>query len=109
MERKRTGEIKLPSRIGFHYFPDSLHYQEKDLNLWLPRLKDLNAAFLVLNSPTNRAIPEEFISALKQAKITPIINFNLPLSQNTPWGDLEVLMRSYGRWGSTLHIVEPET
>ena len=100
MERKRTGEIKLPSRIGFHYFPDSLHYQEKDLNLWLPRLKDLNAAFLVLNSPTNRAIPEEFISALKQAKITPIINFNLPLSQNTPWGDLEVLMRSYGRWGA---------
>ena len=100
MERKSATNYSVASRIGFHYFPDSLHYREKDLNLWLPRLKELKAAYLVLNSPTNRAIPEEFISALNQAKITPVINFNLPLSQDVPWGDLETLMRSYGRWGA---------
>lgn len=99
MEHKREKNYSIKNRIGFHYFPDSLHYRDKDLSLWLPRLKELDASYLVLNSPTKRAIPEDFISETAKQKIDPIINFDLPLSQNTPWNDLEILLQSYGKWG----------
>ena len=99
MDHIKTGIDVISNRLGLHYFSDSLHYGEKDLKLWLPRLQQLNAGWLVLNAPTSRAIPEEFISEVAQAGIKPIIDFNLPLSQTTPWADLEVLLRAYGRWG----------
>jgi hypothetical protein len=99
MDHIKTGIDLINNRFGLHYFSDSLHYGEKDLKLWLPRLQQLNAGWLVLNAPTSRAIPEDFISAVAQAGIKPIIDFDLPLSETTHWSDLEVLLRSYGRWG----------
>ncbi len=52
-------------KVGFHYRMDSDHYSEKDLATWLPRLKELDASWIVLNAPTNRAIPEGFIPPLR--------------------------------------------
>ena len=99
MEHKRIGNYNIRNRIGFHYFPDSLHYREKDLSLWLPRLKALDTAFLVLKSPTTRAVPEDFITALSKEKIDIIMDFDLPLSEKIAWADLETLLRAYGKWG----------
>ena len=29
------------NRIGLHYFPDTQHYREADIQFWLPRLTGL--------------------------------------------------------------------
>ncbi len=100
MDHKSERNYRIANRIGFHYFPDSMHYREKDLNQWLPWLKRMNAGWLVLASPISRAIPEDFISALSKEKINTIIDFNHPLHQEVSWRDLEILLRSYGKWGA---------
>ena len=51
-------------RIGFHYFPDTQHYRQSDLQTWLPLLHELGAGWLTLQAPDNRAIPEAFIRGL---------------------------------------------
>jgi len=99
MDHINAINYSIPNRVGFHYFPDSLHYGEKDLSLWLPRLQDINARWLVINSPTNRAVPEEFINAVSKEKINIIVDFNLPLIEEIPWRDVETLLSSYGKWG----------
>ncbi|MDO8971509.1 MAG: hypothetical protein Q7U74_12520, partial [Saprospiraceae bacterium] len=87
------------SRLGFHYYPDTLHYRESDLAQWLPELAALDASWLVLQSPLDRAIPEHFIRGLAQAGIEPLINFDLPLSQPVVMNDLTLLFKAYARWG----------
>jgi len=52
------------SRLGLHYFPDTIHYRQSDLQTWLPELRQLNVQWLVLRSETNRAIPETFLDGL---------------------------------------------
>jgi len=37
---------KITNRIGFHYYPDTFHYREKDLQTWLPELQGLGAGWL---------------------------------------------------------------
>jgi hypothetical protein len=106
MDHKREKTYSISNRIGFHYFPDSLHYGEKDVELWLPRLKQLNAQWLVLDSPANRAIPEDFISAFSQSRIKTILNFDHPLSEEPIWSDLETLLRSYGKWGVNYALLD---
>ena len=69
--------IKFPknnSRLGFHYFPDTIHYRDIDLKFWLPELKSINASWLVLESSFDRAISENFITSLIQSNIEPIIH-----------------------------------
>jgi hypothetical protein len=89
------------SRIGFHYFPDTTHYTENDLAIWLPRLKSLQASWLLLKSPLERAIPESFLSAISRAGIEPLITFDLEIGSNQAEKDnLEILLRSYQRWGA---------
>ena len=67
------------SRLGFHYFPDTKHFSQRDLHKWLPELQALGASWLVLNSPMNRAVPEYFIRGLLSSGIEPIIRFDIPL------------------------------
>jgi hypothetical protein len=87
------------SRIGFHYFPNSLHYSDKDAEAWIPELKSLNASWLVLMSESDRAIPESFLTALKDAKIEPIIQFTDGLEKRLETTDMRVLLEAYARWG----------
>ena len=63
------------NRIGFHYFPDNQHYQQRDLKAWLPKLRDLGTGWLVLHTPVTRALPEDFIQGLLQGNIQPILHF----------------------------------
>jgi hypothetical protein len=87
------------TRVGFHYFPDTLHYRETDLTQWLPELTAMGVSWLVLKSPIDRAIPESFIRGLIDAGIEPIIDFNLSLSVPVPQNDLALLFKAYARWG----------
>lgn len=87
------------TRLGFHYYPDTLHYQQSDLRTWLPQLKALNTSWLILKSETRRAIPEFFISELVQSGIEPIIQFNLNLERPPHNADLSLLLKAYKNWG----------
>jgi hypothetical protein len=91
-------------RHGFHYFQDSLHYRSDDLQLWLPILKSLGAAWLVLQGEAVRAIPEEFIRGLFQDKIEPIIHFPLDLSNPVPIEQMEPMLSAYAKWG-VRHVI----
>lgn len=109
-------KIKSPfpshnTRIGLHYFPDTLHYRESDLQTWLPRLQSMAVSWLVLLSPSDRAIPEHFIRGLSQAGIEPIIQFE---TQPGAWlkpEEIQTLLAAYRRWGvhSTLFYERPNS
>lgn len=91
----------LTRRIGFYYFPDTLHYRQEDLETWLPVLRDLGAAWVVLPAPTSRAIPEPFLSGLLSAGIQPVLHFNHAVrlgEESTPASEMSLLLRSYARW-----------
>lgn len=91
--------MKMENKLGFHYFQDTDHFQSKDLSLWLPQLKSLNTAWLIIKSPINIAIPEEFISGLLENGIQPVIDFDLPINDETRPGELRVLLSVYAKWG----------
>lgn len=86
-------------KVGFHYRVDADHYSEKDLGQWMPRLKDLDASWVVLNAPINRAIPEGFIASLKMEGIEPVLHFQLELNKKPKVEELLLLFESYQRWG----------
>jgi hypothetical protein len=69
------------NRLGFHYFPDTLHYSDRDLQIWLPLLKDLQVGWIVLRSETRRGIPEAFLAGLQKEQISPIIQFQASITQ----------------------------
>ncbi len=87
------------NRIGFHYFPDSHHYRESDLYTWLPELKTLQASWLTMIAPSDRAIPEFFLNGLIENGIEPILHFQLSLDNPPTSEDLELLFDNYARWG----------
>jgi hypothetical protein len=85
--------------LGLHYFPDSLHYRQKDLKRWLPILNELKVKFLLLKSPVHFAIPEPFIRDLIEAKIQPVIQLNKIIDNSEPIEDVKLLFSTYARWG----------
>jgi hypothetical protein len=91
--------LQSGNKIGFHYFQDTAHYTNKDLNQWLPELINLNAGWLVLQSDATRAIPEQFIHGLIQQGITPIVHFNLRLPDAPAPADLHAILEAYAHWG----------
>jgi hypothetical protein len=87
-------------RCGFHYYPDTLHYRETDLQAWLPELRALGVSWLVLRSEVDRAIPEGFLRGIKLAGIQPIIQFQLPLEGMPALKDIATLLEVYAHWGA---------
>jgi hypothetical protein len=87
------------SRLGFHYYPDALHYRESDLTAWLPELKALKASWLTLVAPPDRAIPESFLRSLLDAGIEPILHFHMPIDPPVSVRDLRMLLQNYANWG----------
>ena len=87
------------NKVGFHYRSDSEHYSGKDLGQWLPRLKQLDASWIVLNAPTNRAIPEEFIATLKMEAIEPVLHFQITPCDLPAVDEMLLLFENYKRWG----------
>jgi hypothetical protein len=93
------------TRIGFHYFPDALHYRDVDLHAWLPELQAMAASWLTLQAPLNRAIPESFICQLLQNEIQPILHFQFSPAQPPSLEDFNLLCRSYARWGARYAVL----
>lgn len=87
------------TRLGFHYFPDTLHYRESDLHTWLPELRGLGASWVVLVAPCDRSIPENFLKGLLSQGIEPVLHFQPELTPPAPAKDLALLMDVYARWG----------
>ncbi|MGD8457792.1 MAG: hypothetical protein PVF83_15525 [Anaerolineales bacterium] len=87
------------TRIGFHYYPDSLHYTEQNLNSWIPELEAIGAQWLTLVTTADRAIPENFIRGLIDHQIEPVLHFYLPLYQSPKPEDLSLLFDVYANWG----------
>ncbi len=87
------------SRVGFHYFPDTIHFREIDLTTWLPRIQMMNASWVIVESPQDRAIPEPFIATLVSNNIEPIIHFNINLTTPPSLMDIKLLLENYAKWG----------
>jgi hypothetical protein len=87
------------TRYGFYYFPDTLHYRENDVHIWVPELHALGASWLTLLAPTDRAIPESFIRQIIKEGIQPVIH--LPLSPTGPGisDELGIYFNAYSHWG----------
>jgi hypothetical protein len=90
---------QVNTRIGFTYYPDQDHYRESELQRWLPQLKALQASWLVLDTPVDRAIPEYFLRGLLQAGIEPVLHIRVPVEPPPPVQDLRLLSQTYARWG----------
>ena len=101
---KMTSQTTLPGSnpLGFHYFDDTVHYSNQDLETWLPELERLSASWVILLSDSSRAIPEQFITGLIDAGITPIIHFRLRLPDAPSVDELKPLLTAYQRWGVKL-------
>ncbi len=99
MDQDQRKTLPSENKIGFHYFQDTAHYTNKDLNQWLPELKKLKASWLIIQSDASRAIPEQFIHGLIQQAITPIIHFNLRLPDAPTPADLHAILEAYAHWG----------
>ena len=87
------------TRLGFHYFPDTLHYRELDLQAWLPEILGMGASWLTLIAPKDRAIPEDFIRTLIQENIEPVLQFHLAPDRLPDQENLRLLMKIYSEWG----------
>jgi hypothetical protein len=87
------------SRLGFHYFPDTVHFREIDLHTWLPELKSLGSAWITLVAPIERAIPEYFLRGLLEAGIEPILHFPVKMDEPNLYASLQLLFKNYSRWG----------
>lgn len=86
-------------RIGLHYYQDSLHYRSEDLKRWMPEFQKMGISWLVLRSSATCAIPEFFLRSLVSENINPIIEFDLPLTNQVNLKDLQVILQAYARWG----------
>ena len=70
------------NKIGFHYFLDVEQFNTADSHLWIQKLQEINAKWLVIQNPQGRAIPEEFIRSFSDTGINLIINFNEDVSSD---------------------------
>lgn len=87
------------SRLGLHYYPDSLHYSQKDLQTWLPAWQELGITWLTLVGSPARAIPESFLSEVLGAGIEPVIHIPLPVAQGDYASVLAPVFKVYADWG----------
>ena len=99
MDAQTALEFQYRKRIGFHYYPDTLHYRYQDLKNWLPELKAMQTSWLLLIAPPDRAIPEPFLRGLIQNKIEPVLHFTETPEKLGSLQNLELLIRAYSRWG----------
>ena len=85
-------------QLGFHYFPDDLHFSEADLRTWLPILKQLRARWLTVKASHDRAVPEHFVRGLLDARIQPIIHITSKV-EDVSLRALQPQLESYRAWG----------
>ncbi len=85
--------------IGFHYYPDDMHYRTSDLQSWLPELRALGACWLTVVGSLTRAVPEPFIRGLRENGIEPIVLMPAAPIRAIEVGRVMPLFQTYARWG----------
>lgn len=86
------------ARLGYHYYPDDRHFTQSDLGTWLPVLDSLGARWMTIKGSASHAVPEDFLSALREARIEPIVHIPSRVGQ-VELESLLPLLESYSRWG----------
>lgn len=61
-------------QLGFHYYPDTDHYTQADLDVWLPVLQSAGTSWLTLRATVATSIPTDFLKILVEHEIQPIIH-----------------------------------
>jgi hypothetical protein len=89
----------ISNKLGFHYFLDVEQFNTADSHLWIQKLIEINAKWLVIQNPQDRAIPEEFIRSFSDAGINLIINFKEDVGSDVNLSSLTTLLNVYGKWG----------
>lgn len=87
------------TKIGFNYFQDYDHYRQEDVQKWLPKLKDMNVGWLVLNAPDTISISENFIKPFLESGIEIILHFKFSPKELPNLNDFDLLIKNYARWG----------
>jgi hypothetical protein len=87
------------NRYGFYYYPDTNHYRENDIHVWIPEIQALGASWLTVLAPQDRAIPETFIRPVIEAGIQPIIHLPLSTHGSGMANELRILFEAYAHWG----------
>jgi hypothetical protein len=64
--------------IGFHWFPDSQHYDKAYLKRFGAELKTLGASWLVVHSGVSEPLPEYFVKDMTDRGIEPIAHVCTP-------------------------------
>jgi hypothetical protein len=59
--------------IGFHWFPDYRHYEQRYFDVFVPELKAMGASWLVVLSDGLTPLPDWFLRGLLERNIEPII------------------------------------
>jgi len=91
-------------KLGFHYFQDTKHYRQQDIQTWIPRLQALGTSWLTLVAPLTHAIPEAFLQGLKKAGIKPLLHFPLLFDQIPSKEDIRLLFKTYASRG-VKHVI----
>ena len=86
------------ARFGFHYFTDTAHYTESDLEHWLPLFRSHSVRWLVLRASADHSVPEFFLKSLQEVEIQPVIWIHSPIAK-TRAKDLASAFNSYKKWG----------
>ena len=94
-----TLEPSPDKRLGIHYFADDQHYNQGDLDQWLPVLQTLGINWITLPAPLDRAIPHGFLDALVSVDIQPVVQLNIPLTDDYILDDFSAMLRSYANSG----------
>jgi hypothetical protein len=89
-------------RTGFHFFHDLDHYTIGQVDQWHRLTGEYSGGFVVLLSPTDRAIPETILDYFLCREIVPIIQFDYHALRQADPHDVDLLLSHYYRSGITL-------
>jgi hypothetical protein len=93
-------EVELDlKRIGFHYHSDDESFSVSDARQWVKEIKEMGANWLILENPSKRAIPEEFIRYLVKHEINLIVHFAKTIQEYEGLSEIEILVQVYAKWG----------
>jgi len=89
-------------RMGFHFFQDLDHYTIGQVDQWHRLVGEYSGGFVVLLSPTDRAIPETILDFFLNRNIMPIIQFDYHALRQADPHDVDLLLSHYHRAGVKL-------
>jgi hypothetical protein len=85
--------------IGFHWFPDMYHYENSQLDTFMPKLKSMGTSWLTVLSEATKPVPQQFIQGLLSQGIEPIIRVYTPAIAPIDQAGLRSLCQAYAAWG----------